>query len=244
MFKQVIYLITRFGEVIESRVANKFLASKEPGKWKRIGFEEQHSDDFMPELKQDFGFEDGLLHYYVDPKDKHRVYLPFRKTKPEQNTKYLNSVIDVVSKYIEPSRQNEDLRFIKFNEISPFLPDILHELSTNIYLSEHKLRYQIEQSDRLTHSLATFNNLRYRLFTRNVADFVVKYNNYLQNSIKSSHGGINHKIPYNVLGNYNEETIPADGLILSLKHDECKAKRFVGEVLESAYKSPVELSRH
>ena len=244
MFKQIIYLITRFGEVVESKVASKYIASRQPGRWKKAGLEEQHSDDFKPELKQDFGFEDGLLHLYVDPKDRYRVYLPFRKTQLEKNTKYLNSIIDVVSKFIEPSRQNEDLRSIKFREVSPFLPDILLELSTAIHLSEHKLRYQLEQSDRHAHSNLIFNTIRYRLTTRNVADFVVSYNDYLQKSIKDSHGGINHKIPYNVLGNYHEDTTPADGLIISLKHDECKAKKFVGEVLESAYKSPDLHNRH
>lgn len=92
--KPVLNCIAKLGGCIDSICVkyDKHLTEKKP-----LGnFPEIHSDDFMPELKQEFHFQDALYKRYLTQKEMHRVYMPLRHNKPDINTKYLDKILDVV----------------------------------------------------------------------------------------------------------------------------------------------------
>ena len=102
MFKQVLFMTTRLGEYFHAREAKTIEIEKTPA-WKRIGLPEQHSEDFKPELKQEFDFVDGLFSTYVNRDELvyNRVYMPFRWNKIETNTKYLGQIMKIINARIE-----------------------------------------------------------------------------------------------------------------------------------------------
>eukprot|EP00340_Litonotus_pictus_P006627 CAMPEP_0170529440 /NCGR_PEP_ID=MMETSP0209-20121228/23014_1 /TAXON_ID=665100 ORGANISM="Litonotus pictus, Strain P1" /NCGR_SAMPLE_ID=MMETSP0209 /ASSEMBLY_ACC=CAM_ASM_000301 /LENGTH=242 /DNA_ID=CAMNT_0010821411 /DNA_START=18 /DNA_END=746 /DNA_ORIENTATION=+ len=231
----------RSGEKIE---AQQLLANKErfEKNYKKLGFPEIHSEDFMPELKQEYNINDIFYRDYVCDADVYRLYLPLRVSFKEENTKYLAQIIKAVNKYT-PHLQNENeptsLEDIRFKDVIPFLGDILAECASDIYLSEHRVRYQAEQTLRLKESQKCFNSTLYRLRRKSAAQFVLDYNNFLWNQIDKSHGNIDHKIPYNRIGHYTTETSHVDKFIFGMYFQTCsKLKKTIGQVLASAYKNP------
>ena len=92
--KPVLNYIAKLGGCIDSLCVkyDRHLTEKKP-----LGhFPEMHGDDFMPELKQEFHFQDALYKRYLTEKEMHRVYMPLRHNQPDINTKYLDKILDVV----------------------------------------------------------------------------------------------------------------------------------------------------
>lgn len=238
MFKQFAYLITRVGELWELRTAQRLIRNSIPVS-KQLGLPEIHSDDFKPELKQDFNFEDIYFNLYVPRNDlpSVRVYMPLRKTSNiETNTKYLESIINIVSKYVDVEQgKTVDFSEISFADLKPNLSDCISELSTKIFLTEHKNRYQIEQPQRHQAGLKKFESYLYTLKTSSIEQFILDYNNFLLKSIKKSHGGINYKIPLNLNIDADYSSSPLDGRIFHLYYQDCKIKKYVANVLAAAH---------
>lgn len=128
-----------------------------------------------------------------------------------------------------------------FEEIKPYLVDILADLSSEIYLKEHKIRYQAEQPLRLTSSIKCFKSYFYNPSTVN--QFALDYNKHLWKSISKSHGGLDPKIQMNIQGNYPDRISYADKLVYYLYFQNGKFKRYLASVLAAAYKNPLKLSR-
>ncbi len=241
MFKQLGYLITRVGEIYHTRMAINAL-KKERTRVPLSILPKIHSEDFKPELKQDWSVDDMLSHLFVKEKEQvwSRLYMPLRYNRMETNTKYIEQIINIVAKYIDTDildKSTIDLSEISFDELKPNINDCLAELSTKVFLSEHKKRYQIEQPYRHQQAIKKFNTKYYSFKTCSIEKFILDYNDFLWKSIKKSHGGINHKIPYSVYGNY--DTSPAiDAQIFSLYFQNSQLKKFVAKVLAAAYRDP------
>lgn len=67
--------------------------------YKDMGYKDVPEPDFRPELKNEFHISDYTSEFYVSKAEKYRVYMPLRKMKPEENTKYLGDIIKVVESY-------------------------------------------------------------------------------------------------------------------------------------------------
>lgn len=237
MFKQVIYFITKLGQASHFKAIQRtknHLNFKQPTYLPEI-----HSDDFQPELKQEFTIEDLGFKEYVGPRDlmEVRTYMPLRYNNPEVNTKYLTDIVNIVTSHLHLEATNEkiDLSQIPFSELRPCLFDVLHELNTSIYLSEHKKRYQIEQPLRNINSEKKFFSFFYNLKTRTVEDFVLDYNAFLWSEISCSHGCINHKIMFSKYGNYDTSNGVDERIVdLFYQNNGSHQKKFVGKVLMAA----------
>jgi len=108
---------------------------------------------------------------------------------------------------------------------------MLKELSLNIYISEHRLRYQQEQQNRYFKSLCYF-----KRFSGNLDEFCVKYNEFLQKEISASHNYLSPKIEENYRRNYYQgETSKVTPLIFYLYYKTCNIKKFFGKLLTSAH---------
>ena len=119
----------------------------------------------------------------------------------------------------------------------------MNDLSSEIYVSEHRNRYQSEQLERLSNSTNYFNRSLYSLKTCTVADFIEDYNKFLWNSIKKSHFGISHKIQASVQGNYNSSNSRYDKLFYHLYFQGCNYRKLIAKILSSAYIDPRKSSR-
>ena len=123
------------------------------------------------------------------------------------------------------------------------MSEILKELSSEIYVQEHRLRYQTEQTKRYNSSVSKFSyKFSNRFYGGSIADFVLDYNKFLWQNINQSHGGYCHKIQANVQGNFHESVSKYDKLVYYLYFQQnskmSKVKKFLSSVLASAYKDP------
>lgn len=108
---------------------------------------------------------------------------------------------------------------------------MLKELSLNIYVSEHRLRYQQEQKNRYFKSISYFKG-----FNGNLDEFCVKYNEFLQKDISASHNHLSPKIEDNYRRNYYQgDTSKVTPLIFYLYYKTCNVKKFLGKLLQSAH---------
>lgn len=118
------------------------------------------------------------------------------------------------------------------------------ELSSEIYLQEHRNRYQLEQSNRLVSSKKHFDNYFYKNSTCTIGDFVLDYSKFLWNEISNSHGGYSNKIAYNLVGNYHSSISSVDKLIYHLYFQKSYIKRVLGSLLKAAYRNPTKLQQN
>ncbi len=138
--------------------------------------------------------------------------------------------------------QNLDLNEVTFDYIKPYLVDILADLSSEIYLKEHRVRYQAEQTLRLKSSVKCFKSFFYR--PSSVASFALDYNKYLWKTIYKSHGGLDPKIQINFQGNYPEKNSYVDKLVYYLYFQNSAFKKYLASVLAAAYKNPLKMTRN
>lgn len=185
--------------------------------------------------------------------------MPLRKTSnTETNTKYIEDIARVVKNYTlhyvtisnlgnkEEPQDHTDLSLFKYSNIKPYSQELLVELSTQIYLKEHRLRYQAEQNQRLSASFKKFNSKLYTWRNRTVEDFVLDYNAFLWSQINKSHLYLSPKIEANYRGNYYDSNKGSaiDSTIFYLYFRRSKVQRFISRVLNSAYRNPVSLKTH
>ena len=64
-------------------------------------------------------------------------------------------------------------------DIKPFLDDLLKDLSYEIFLKKHRLRYQEEQKERYLNAVCKFNSTWYLLKNRTAEEFIEDYNSFL-----------------------------------------------------------------
>jgi hypothetical protein len=100
MLKTLVKSVGQFGAYLEANIAN-YSKQLRHAPWKEYGYPEQHSPDFRPDLKNEFSINDCIYPFYVSPMEVDRVYMPFRHTKAEVNTKYLGQILKVINKYVE-----------------------------------------------------------------------------------------------------------------------------------------------
>lgn len=128
---------------------------------------------------------------------------------------------------------------MRIYDIKPALNTILEDLSFNIYLNEHRLRYQQEQKNRYYSSIKKFNSKYYGLRNCSVEQFVTEYNKFLNFEIKKSHFFLNRKIEANYRRNYHEgEVSPVTSLVFYLYFKTNKVQRFFAKLLAAAYRNP------
>lgn len=162
-----------------------------------------------------------------------------RKLKIETNTKYVPMIMEVVSKHAKRlDVDNTDLSQIHFKDSKKIFNDILNELSYNIHLKEHRLRYQQEQKQRYYNSVKCF-NYYYALRNKSLEEFVEDYNTFLWSEIKKSHYNLSPKIEANYRRNYHEgEVSPITSLVFYLYFKTNKVQKFLSQLLISAYRNP------
>lgn len=259
MLKQIVYFITRLGEKSALKAAKRSVDYTIPMS-KKLGLPDIHSEDFRPDLKQNFSFEDSYFCFYVSDKEYYRLNMPLRRNKEEINTKYISTIISVVSEFIDLESKEEnkiDLNEICLSEIDINMEDILHELAANIYVKENKYRYQLEQTYRKNISIKKFINKKmlYRItsmfklnnFSRkrnSIGSFVLDYNDLIFQLARSSYENIDHKIPYNVIGNYSPSSIKTDSFIDYVNQNKRDKKIFninLADVLTSSFTNSKQL---
>jgi hypothetical protein len=137
-------------------------------------------------------------------------------------------------------KQNEvELEKIRLGDVIVIFPDIMSELSHNIFVSEHRLRYQSEQQSRNNAALKKFYNNSYMLRNRTLEEFVKDYNSFLWLEIDKSHMFQSPKIEANYRRNYHDgEVSPVTSIIFYLYFKTDKVKRFMAQLLLSAYRNP------
>lgn len=109
---------------------------------------------------------------------------------------------------------------------------MLKELSVNIFVTEHRYRYQKEQADRLAKSLKKFTK-----FSGSLDEFCVKYNEFLQHEISASHNHLSPKIEDNYRRNYYQgETSKVTPLVFYLYYKTSAIKKLISRMLISAYR--------
>jgi hypothetical protein len=119
------------------------------------------------------------------------------------------------------------------------LPSILEDLSFNLYVSEHRLRYQQEQKNRYYASVKKFTSKYYSYRNCSIEQFITEYNKFLNYEIKKSHFFLNNKIEANYRRNYHEgEVSPVTSLVFYLYFKTDKTKRFFAKLLAAAYRNP------
>jgi len=114
------------------------------------------------------------------------------------------------------------------------MTSILKDLSLNIYLKEHRLRYQQEQSQRFFSSVQHFKN-----FNGNIDDLSYLYNAFLNEEIGKSFNYNAPKIEDNYRRNYYQgETSKSTALTFFLYYKACGLTRMFSRVLRSAHTKP------
>lgn len=125
------------------------------------------------------------------------------------------------------------------NEIKSIIPEIINSLSYNVFLQEHRLRYQQEQRIRHVAAYKKFNSNSYLWQNRSIDQFIKDYNCFLWCEIKKSHFNMSPKIESNYRRNYHEgEVSPVTSLIFYLYFKTDKVKRFFSKLLLAAYRNP------
>jgi hypothetical protein len=76
--------------------------------------------------------------------------------------------------------QEDQVSSHRVKEIKPILDDILRDLSLQIYLKDHKLRYQEEQKLRYLESSKVFLGTKYMIQNKTLEEFVEDYNCFLK----------------------------------------------------------------
>ena len=114
------------------------------------------------------------------------------------------------------------------------MKSILKDLSLNIYLKEHRLRYQQEQQQRYYNSIQHF-----QYFNGNVNNFCHDYNEFLNKEIERSFNFNAPKIEDNYRRNYYQgETSKSTALTFFLYYKSCGLTRMISKVLRSAHTKP------
>lgn len=239
MIKQITYYITRLGEKLAIKEAARSAAIQKPPNMGPF-IEPIHGEDFMPELKQQFYIDDFSCEFYVSDAQRYRQYIPFRKNQIETNTQYMGNIIEVLSHFVELETNGvkRDLTEVSIDEIKESLDDILHLLSTRIFVKESKYRYQFEQAERYKQSLIKFDSKLYFLTRRTLYNFIEDYNNFIYKVAKNSTDNTDRKIPYNIIGDYHTEVAAFDKFVTYLKFRESKICNFASEVLAATYTAP------
>ena len=132
------------------------------------------------------------------------------------------------------AKENVNLLDVQVEKGDPMLNSILKELSVNVYLSEHRLRYQQEQHDRFFKSLKAF-----KRFSGNLVEFCYEYNKFLQNEISLSHNHLCPKIEDNYRRNYYQGDVSkVTPLIFYLYFKTDGLRKFMSKLLQSAHRTP------
>jgi hypothetical protein len=121
------------------------------------------------------------------------------------------------------------------------MKELLQDLAYNIYVKEHKLKYQNEQFQRYKASLCCFSgpSYYYKHRHRSLDDFISDYNKFLNHQIKRSHNNLAPKIEASYRRDYHEgEVSPVTSLIFYLYFKTDKVKRFASQILLAAYRNP------
>ena len=114
------------------------------------------------------------------------------------------------------------------------MTSILKDLSLNVYLKEHRLRYQQEQSQRFFNSVKYFKN-----FNGNVNEFCYQYNDFINEEIEKSFNYNAPKIEANYRRNYYQgETSKSTALTFFFYYKACCWSRMISKVLRSAHTKP------
>jgi len=120
-----------------------------------------------------------------------------------------------------------------------YLNEILSDLSYNIFLKEHRLRYQPEQKIRHVNAFRKFNSKMYTFRNPTLDQFVKDYNKFLWFEINKSNLFISPKIEANYRRNYHEgEVSPITSIIFYLYFKTDKVKRFFSKLLLATYRNP------
>ena len=132
-----------------------------------------------------------------------------------------------------------DISTLKVKDIRPILCDILSDLSFNVYIKEHRYRYQEEQKIRFYNANKKFNCPTYYWKNKSVESFVNEYNQFIWHEIKKSHLFLSPKIEANYRRNYHDGEISrVTSAVFFLYFKTDKVKRFFSKLLMSAYRNP------
>jgi len=116
---------------------------------------------------------------------------------------------------------------------------ILKDLAYNIYLKEHRLRYQTEQRLRFEESEKKFKSFFYLNRGKTWEQFIIDYNHFLWKEISKSHLGMSPKIENNYRRNYHDgEVSPITSIVFYLYFKTNCWSRFISQVLVSSYRNP------
>jgi hypothetical protein len=163
--------------------------------------------------------------------------MAYRKLGIEESIQYIPTIYNIVNEKTKGfNSQFDDLSKVKIHEIKPIMNSILTDLAFNIYVKEHRLRYQQEQKDRYYKSLKTFN---YMFWNKSVEDFVKDYNTFIQSEIKRSHQYLSPKIEANYRRNYHEDASSVTSTIFYLYFKTDAVKKFFAKLLYRAYRNPL-----
>jgi hypothetical protein len=164
--------------------------------------------------------------------------MAYRKLKMEESTEYIPAIYNIVKEKAQGyNSQFDDLSMVTVQEIKPMMTSILTDLAFNIYVKEHRQRYQLEQKDRYYKSLKTFNYAFYS--TKSVEDFIKDYNTFINSEIKRSHFNLSPKIEANYRRNYHEDASAVTSTIFYLYFKTDRVKQFFAKVLYAAYRNPM-----
>ncbi len=132
-----------------------------------------------------------------------------------------------------------DIYQLRVSEVKPVLNEIINELSYNIYLKEHRQRYQQEQKLRHLAAHKKFTSSMYTFRNVTLEQFVKDYNNFLWQEINKSNMYLSPKIEENYRRNYHDgEVSPVTSLIFYLYFNTDKFKKFLARLLLAAYRNP------
>lgn len=185
------------------------------------------------------------LPFYQKWNESVRVRMVTRKLEIEPNTKYIPQIHKIILEkttgFQNSQKINVETDFSEFsvNSISPILNQILSELSYNVYIKEHRLRYQEEQRNRHYLAVKKFNNILYLWKRPSVEQFIKDYNTFIWYEIKKSHNFMSPKIEANYRRNYHDgEVSPITSLVFYLYFKTDKVKRFFSKLLVASYRNP------
>lgn len=187
------------------------------------------------------------LNYIVN--DSVRVKVPSRYNEIQPNAKYVAYIHQIVIGKLKERHsvinqviqefKDEDISTTSVRENQNLLNNILTDLAYNIFLKEHRLRYQTEQKVRFEHSLKQFTSFSYLNRGKTVEQFIVDYNDFLWKNISSSHLGLSPKIENNYRRNYHDgEVSPVTSLIFFLYFKTGSWSRYLARVLAASYRNP------
>lgn len=113
---------------------------------------------------------------------------------------------------------------------------MLKDLSYEIFISESRHRYQIEQKLRHYESIRQFDS------KVDLDQFVNDYNQLIWDGINASHNYLSPKIEANYRRNYHDgEVSPVTSLVFYLYFKTGRVHRFLAKLLAAAYRNPFKL---